>query len=293
MSNKDIFLAILITFIWGINFSVIKLGLNSLDPFMITGLRFLLVAIPLVFFIKKPDVSILYLALYGILFGVGLWGIVTLGIQYGISAGLASLLLQSSVFFTILLGAIVLKEKIDTSKKIGFIFGLTGIGIIFGVTDGTVTYIGAFLVLIGAIFWSIANIVVKVSKTNSMLAFIIWSSLFSPLPLFVLSYFTQDVNFFSDFIENLDNMAIFSILFQAYPTTLFGYWIWNSLLKKYPASSIAPISLLVPFFGLLGSYLIFSESIESMKIVASVFIIFGLAINIYGEKLYSNFFKSS
>ena len=293
MSNKDIFLAILITFIWGINFSVIKLGLNSLDPFMITGLRFFLVAIPLVFFIKKPDVSIFYLALYGILFGVGLWGMVTLGIQYGISAGLASLLLQSSVFFTILLGAIVLKEKIDVSKKIGFIFGLVGIGIIFGVTDGTVTYIGAFLVLLGAIFWSIANIVVKISKTNDMLAFIIWSSLFSPLPLFILSYFTQDANFFSDFIVSLDNIAIFSILFQAYPTTLFGYWIWNSLLKKYPASSIAPISLLVPFFGLLGSYLIFNESIESIKIIACVFIVLGLAINMYGEKLYSNFFKRS
>lgn len=291
MTKKDILLAILITFIWGLNFSVIKLGLTTLDPFMITGLRFLLVALPLVFFIKKPNISIFYISTYGILFGVGLWGIVTLGIQYGISAGLSSLLLQSSVFFTIILGAVFLKEDIDISKKIGFIFGLIGIIIIFSVTDGTVSVIGALLVIMGAIFWSIANIVVKNSKTKDMFAFIIWSSLFSPIPLFILSYLTSGSIVFNEFLISLDYMAIFSILFQAYPTTLFGYWIWNTLLKKYPASTVAPISLLVPFFGLLGSYMIFDEQIGLIKIIACLFIVVGLAINIYGIKIVDLLYK--
>src|SRR5688572_27984150 len=113
MQPKDFFLAVLITAIWGVNFSLIKLGLISLDPFTLAGFRFLLCALPLVFFIEKPDVPLKYVAAYGLTFGVGLWGIVSLGIYYGVSAGIASLVLQFSAFLTVFLGFLLLKEDIS------------------------------------------------------------------------------------------------------------------------------------------------------------------------------------
>ena len=285
MKPRDFLLAVFVTFIWGINFSVIKLGLTSLDPFMLSGLRFLLCALPLVFFVKKPNVSMSYIISYGLVFGVGLWGIVSLGIYYGVSAGVASLVLQMTAFFTIILGAIVLNETIDTSKKLGFLIALTGIGFIISVTDGSVTYIGVSLVLLGAVSWSVANIIIKKAGTKEVFSFLIWSSLFSPIPLFILAYLTQGELIFIDFFENLDNKAIFSILFQVYPTTLMGYWIWNSLMHKYPVSSVAPISLLVPIFGLVGSYFIFDETIGLMKILASTLLVGGLIISTFGNQL--------
>jgi len=291
MSFKDFLIGVLITFIWGVNFSVIKLGLLSLDSFMLTGFRFMLCALPLVFFIKKPDVKMSYIISYGLIFGVGLWGMVTLGIYFGISAGVASLVLQSSVFFTIILGAIILKEKIDKSKKIGFIFALFGLALIISVTDGSVTIVGVILVLIGAISWSVANILVKKSGVKEMFPFIIWSSLFSPIPLFILAYLTQGSIVYVDFFKHLDSMAIFSILFQVYPTTLIGYWVWNSLLQKYPISNVAPLSLLVPIFGLLGSFLIFNEEIGALKVLACIFIMLGLIVNIFGKRLFLIIFK--
>ena len=291
MSFKDFLIGVLITFIWGVNFSVIKLGLLSLNPFMLTGFRFMLCALPLVFFIKKPDIKMSYIVSYGLIFGVGLWGMVTLGIYFGISAGMASLILQSSVFFTIILGAIILNEKLDKSKKIGFIFALFGLALIISVTDGSVTIVGVILVLIGSISLSVANILVKKSGVKEMFSFIIWSSLFSPIPLFILAYLTQGSIVYVNFFKHLDYMAIFSILFQVYPTTLIGYWVWNSLLRKYPVSSVAPLALLVPIFGLLGSFLIFNEEIGSLKVLACIFIMLGLVVNVFGKRLSLIIFK--
>jgi len=282
MQKKDFLLAVFITFVWGINFSIIKLGLLSLNPFMLAGLRFSLCAIPLIFFIKKPNVPMVYIVSYGLIFGVGLWGMVSLGIYFGISAGVASLVLQLGAFFTVILGAIVLHEKIQWYKKLGFATALVGIAFIISITDGTVTYLGLFFVLVGAVSWGVVNVIVKKAGTKEVFAFLIYSSIFSPIPLFVLAYFTQGESVFVNFFENLDGKAIFSILFQVYPTTLMGYWVWNSLLHKYPASSVAPLSLLVPIFGLLGSYLVFNEPIGDLKIIACVLIVSGLIINTFG-----------
>lgn len=287
MKKCDFLLAIFVTLIWGVNFSVIKLGLTSLDPFILSGLRFLFCAIPLIFFVKKPNISMKYLVSYGLLFGVGLWGLVSLGIYFGISAGMASLVLQMSAFFTIIFAKFLLEESIDIIKKLAFATALLGLVMIIGVTDGSVTFIGLVLVLIGSLSLSFTNIIVKKAKAENVFSFIIWASIFSPIPLFILAYLTQGENVFINFFENLNDVALFSIFFQVYPTTLFGYWVWNSLIHKYPVSNIAPIGLLIPIFGLLGSYFIFDETISFIKIMASCIIIFALVINIYGDRFYA------
>ncbi len=284
MKIKDFIVAVFIMLIWGINFSVIKLGLNSLDPFILSGMRFLLCALPLVFFIKRPNISIKYLISYGLFFGVGFWGIVYLGIYFGISAGIASLVLQMGVFFTVILAYFSLNEKINISNIIGIVLALAGIGLILTVTDGTVTFIGVILILIASVFMAVTNIIVKKAKPKKIFAFFVWSSLFSPIPLFILAYLTQGQDVFINFFNNLDQSAIFSILFQVYPTSLLGYWVWNSLLSKYPASSVAPLGLLIPIFGLLGSYLIFNENIDNIKIIACLLIVAGLAVNTFGSR---------
>jgi len=291
MKQNDLILTIFVTFIWGVNFSVIKLGLISLDPFILAGMRFLLCALPLVFFIKKPEVPMKYIITYGLLFGVGLWGMVSLGIYFGISAGMASLVLQMSAFFTVILASIILNENIDITKKLAFVVALLGLTLIISVTDGSVTSLGLILVLVGAVSMSFTNIIVKKIGNKNLFSFMVWASLFSPVPLFILAFLTQGEVVFTNFFENLDNTAIFSILFQVYPTTLFGYWIWNKLLHKYPVSSVAPLSLLVPIFGLAGSYFIFGETIGFIKILASFLIILALLINTYGQKLYKKIYE--
>ncbi len=291
MKQNDFLLAVLVTFIWGVNFSVIKLGLIDLDPFILSGMRFLLCALPLVFFIKRPNVHIKWLISYGLLFGVGLWGIVSLGIYFGISAGMASLVLQISAFLTVILGAVLLNETIDISKKIAFAIALFGLLLIISVTDGSVTTLGLILVLIASVSLSFTNIIVKKAGTKNLFSFMVWSSLFSPIPLFILAYLTNGEIVFVNFFESLSNTAIFSIIFQVYPTTLLGYWIWNTLIHKYPVSTVAPISLLIPIFGIAGSHFIFDEEIGLIKTLASFLIIFALAINTFGKRVLEKIYK--
>jgi O-acetylserine/cysteine efflux transporter len=282
---KDLFLALLVTAIWGANFSVIKLGLASVDPFILAGLRFTLCALPAVFLVRRPKVSVGYLASYGLLFGVGLWGVVNLGIQAGLSAGIASLLLQFSAFFTILLGSFVFKESISKYQYIGIVVALFGLVSIITITDGSATLLGVVLVIVGALSWSAANIIIKQSGTTDVLAFLIWSSLFSPIPLFAIAFLQHGALGYVETFSRFNWTAIFSILFQVGPTTLFGYWIWNVLLKKYPVSAVAPLSLLVPIFGMFGSMLIFGEHIGLAKVLATAFIVLGLAIGLYGKHI--------
>jgi O-acetylserine/cysteine efflux transporter len=263
----------------------------SLDPFILSAMRFLLCALPLVFFVKKPKVHIKWLISYGLLFGVGLWGMVSLGIYFGMSAGMASLVLQMSAFLTVILGAVLLDETIDITKKIAFAISLFGLLLIISVTDGSVTAFGLIFVLIAAVSLSFTNIIIKKAGTKNLFSFMVWASLFSPIPLFVLAFITHGQIVFTNFFDNLSNMAIFSIMFQVYPTTLLGYWIWNTLLHKYPVSSVAPLSLLIPIFGIAGSYFIFDEKIGLIKIVASGLIILALLINTFGKRVFLKKYK--
>ncbi|VVO14662.1 putative amino-acid metabolite efflux pump [Pseudomonas fluorescens] len=293
MKARHLLLAISITAIWGVNFSVIKLGLTTVDPFILAGIRFTLCALPAIFFIPKPDVQWRYIIGYGLVFGIGLWGIVNLGIKSGLSAGIASLVLQFSAFFTIVLGSWIFKETISRFQYAGMGLALCGLLNILSIVDGTVTTVGLILVLLGAVAWSAANVINKKAKTTQVFAFLVWSSAFSPIPLFALDYAVNGSTGYYALVNQLDYRAVLSILFQVYPNTLFGYWVWNSLLKRYPVSTVAPLSLLVPVFGLLGSVMIFNENLSVNKIVAVVLIVSGLGVGLYGQRVLSAVLKRS
>ena len=286
MSIRDLFIAIFITFIWGLNFSFIKMGLSSLNPFLLASLRFFFCAIPLVFFIKPPNISFKYVAAYGLFFGVGLWGILYLGMFYGVSAGVASITLNLGVFFAVIFSFFILKEQIKVHNIIAFILAFIGIALIFLITDGSVTLLGMLFVILASVSLGVIQVIVKKANTKEAFSFLIYSTLFPPIPLFLLAYLTQGEDVITHFAQSIDTNAIISLAFQVYPTTLFGYWVWNLLLKKYPVSMIMPISLLIPIFGLLGSYIFFAEEIGVYKVLSCLIIILALAINIYGLKLF-------
>jgi O-acetylserine/cysteine efflux transporter len=285
MKKLHLALGIFVTCIWGANFSVIKLGLAQLDPFMLTALRFTFCALPLVFILKRPNVALRVVAAYGTLFGVGLWGAVNLGIHVGLSAGLASLLLQFSAFFTILLAGIVFGETVSRTQLAGMVMACAGLVLILGATGGNVSIAGAALVICGALSWSACNLLVRKNKPDDMLAFIVWSSLFSALPLFAITYAVKGAQPFVDLGHSLNAKALFSILFQAYVTTIFGYWVWNSLMKTYPVSNVAPLSLFVPVAGLITSWIAYDERIAPDRIGAALLILLGMGTFLFAKPL--------
>jgi O-acetylserine/cysteine efflux transporter len=197
-----------------------------------------------------------------------------LGIAYGVSAGIASLVLQISPFISILMGAVIFSELITIRQMVGIVFSLCGLGIVFSIKTGEVSLSGIVFVVIAAFSWSICNVLLKVYKPKKMINFVVWSSLFSPLPIFTFVILVDGYKSVVDL--DIGYLGAFSIVFQAYITTLWGYTIWNSLIKEYPLSQVAPLSLLVPVFGMFGSILFFQEQITFSKVMACLAIIAGL-----------------
>lgn len=278
MKKNDLILGILVMIVWGLNFSVIKLGVNEIDPLLLTALRFTLATFPAIFFVKKPEVSWIYLVVYGWLFAIGIWGMATWSIQAGLSAGMASVLLQMNVVFGLFLGYFLLKEKVATKKIIGSGIALAGLLLSLTVTDGSVTQSGLMLILCAALSWSLASITVKKAGTKQVFAFSLWAMAFAPIPLFLIVYCQSGTEEFVQLSTQFNGRVIFSVLFQAYPVTLLGYWIWNRLLITYPLTTVAPLTLLVPVFGLLGGVLFYQEEVGIIKLIASVCVISGILI---------------
>ena len=282
MKPFDTAMALLITAIWGLNFSIVKLGLATMDPYFLAAIRFALCALPAVFFVRRPAIAWHYWAVYGLLFGVLQWGAVYAGIYFGLSAGLASLVLQTAVFFTMAGGVVFFKERMTTPMLLGTLVAFCGVALVFVHAQGQASVWGLSLVVIGAMAWAAANLVVKRAKPPNMFAFMVWSSLVAPLPLLALSWLFAGSTRMAPALANIDDTAVFSILFQVYPTTLLGYAVWNGLLKKYPVTSVAPLTLFVPVFGMLGSVLLFGETLPGYKWLAMACILTGLLITRFG-----------
>ncbi|MDO9344413.1 MAG: EamA family transporter [Pseudomonas sp.] len=281
MLKKHLSLAVLVTLVWGVNFPITKLGLRAIDPFVLTGIRFALAALPLVFFIKRPAVKFSYVAAYGFIFGLGMWGVINYGIQVGVSPGIASLIIQLSVFFTMGWGFVLFKEKIRGAQMVGAVLALVGLAGIISTQEGNHAVLGVMLIVLSAVAWSVGNVIIKKSGVKEIFSFMVWASLIPPIPLFLTAWLMHGGAAFEGLQTSLDLTAVLSILFQVYLATHFAYWGWNSLLKLYPVSTVAPLSLLIPVFGITSSMLILDERISTPNLISIGIIIAGLAVGLY------------
>ncbi len=279
MSAKDTVIIIALSCLWGFNFSAIKLGAMQTDPLLLTALRFTFAVFPAIFFVRRPVADTRYLIAYGLTFGLGVWGMMVSSISLGLSAGMAGLLMNMSIISSIAFGYWIFGEDVTFTKIGGAALAVAGLLVSIALTDGSVPLAAVPLALISAVCWSTMALIVKSSKTEHVFAFSVWGMLFAPLALVTFALVTKGTQPFIALPSQLNSEVWFSILFQAYPTTLFGYWIWNRLTIKYPLSTIAPFSLLTPIFGLIGSVIFFNEGVSAVKLIAYVLILSGLALS--------------
>lgn len=289
MPASHLLLALAVVFVWGTNFVVIKLGLHELPPFLFAAMRFLLSAVPLVFLLKRPAVPWSKLAAFGVLLGVGQFGLLFLAMQHDISPGLASLVIQSQVFFTIGLARWQRGERLRREQGVALALALAGIAVIAvhvtGAPGAAVTATGLALVLGAALGWAGANTVARSVGRVDVLAFMAWSSLFAVPPLFALSAAVEGPALMSQALTEASWVAWAAVLWQAVGNTLFGYGVWNWLLARHPAAVVTPCALLVPVFGMGAASLLAGETLPAWKLLAAALVMTGLAINLFGDRL--------
>jgi O-acetylserine/cysteine efflux transporter len=284
LNLRDGLLALGVVFVWGTNFVVIRLGLDVLPPLFFAALRFLFVLLPACFFLKKPDVPWANLAFYGLAIGMGQFGLLFMAMNGHIPPGLASLVVQMQVFFTIGLAIWRTGETIKSHQLAAFALALAGMGVIAAHTGHGTTILGLVLVLGAALSWALGNQAGREAGQDgvqvNMLAYVVWAALFSIPPLLILSLLLEGPTAIAAGLAHATPLTWAVVLWQSAGNTMFGYACWAWLLSRYPAATIAPLSLLVPVFGFGASALILGEPMPSWKIIATLLIMAGLAVNL-------------
>jgi len=283
---SHLLLALAIVAVWGTNFVVIKLCLASFPPFLFAALRYTFAFLPLVFFIPRPKVPWSNLCTYGVAIGVGQFGILYFAIDGRISPGLASLVIQTQVFFTIGFAMFFAKERLRLYQVVAVSVAMTGLAIIALHTDANTSFLGLALVVFAGLSWGVANTVSRRAGSINMLSYVVWASVFSLPPLFLISWiFEGGWEHISASLSSAPLGAWAGVLWQSWGNTLFGYAAWAWLLSKHPAAAVAPAPLLVPIFGMGASAYFLSESLPLWKILAAGLVIAGLIVNLFWPSL--------
>ena len=281
-------LALAIVAVWGTNFVVIKISLESFPPFLFAALRYFFALLPVVFFVPKPKVSWRNLCAYGLATGVGQFGVMYFAIDGQISPGLASLVIQTQVFFTIGFAMFFAKEGLKLYQAVAVAVAMIGLVIIALHTDASTTFLGLALVVFAGLSWGAANTVSRSAGSINMLSYVVWASAFSFPPLFLISLiFEGGWEHINSAMALAPLGAWLGVLWQSWGNTLFGYAAWGWLLSKHPAALVAPTPLLVPIFGMGASAYFLSEPLPSWKILAAGLVIAGLVVNLFWPSIES------
>jgi O-acetylserine/cysteine efflux transporter len=281
LSVRDLLLALAVVFVWGTNFVVIRLGLNALPPLLFASLRFTFVLLPMVFFLPKPKVSFANLAIYGVAIGLGQFGLLFIAMNGMISPALASLVVQVQVFFTIGLSMLRNAERLKLYQLAAFALAIAGIGVIVAHNGKGATILGIILILGAAASWALANQCGKEAGKVNALAYVVWASMFSLPPLYLLTLWREGWPAIAAGLGHATLATWAVVLWQSVGNTMFGYGCWAWLLARYPAATVSPLSLLVPVFGFGASALLLGEPLQGWKIAAGLLVMAGLALNLF------------
>lgn len=281
MPLRDVFIALVVVSIWGVNFTVIKLSVAELPPLLVAALRFFFAAVPVIFFIPRPQAPWWLVIAYGLSMGCALYALLNTAIFLGMPASLASLVLQVQAMFTIGLAFFVFGEVPRKLQLAGAAVAFAGVGVI-GVAHGGGGGLPALLVLmVAAIAWGIANNLSKKAGAIPMIPFTVWGHAVATVPLFALSMLFEGGPAVLGNILPPNLSVVGLIWFLAYPATLLGFAMWSGLLSRHSAATVAPFTLLVPVTGIASGVLVLGEPIHPADVAGGVLVLIGLALTVF------------
>lgn len=289
MSLKPVHLALalFVIAIWGFNFVVIKVAVGEVPPLLLTALRFVFSAFPVIFFVRRPKSALKWIVAYGVALGILKFGLLFSAMKLGLAASLSSLLLQMQAFFTIAFAALMLGERAQPVQLAGAGIALAGLAFIAGEHWAGTEVLPLLMCLAAAAFWGVANVIAKKSGETDMLAFTVWACLVPPLPLIALSLLLEphDAIWATLTAPSLTTAA--AVAYLAWPVTIFGFAVWNALIQRYSAATVAPFSLLVPVFGITSGMMVLGEPFSHAEMTGSLLIFAGLCVNVFGPRVIS------
>jgi O-acetylserine/cysteine efflux transporter len=277
-ARRDLAAALVVVLIWGTNFVAMKLALRELTPFQLGAGRYLFAALPLVLLVRPPRMAAKWLLLYGLCQGVGQFGLLFLSLRIGMSAALASVLLQAQVFFTALFGFALLREPVGPALRRALAFAALGLACFIasyaspGAANIT-TPAGFVLCLGSAAMWAASNIVVRRAQRSTpqfeVVPFMAWSSLVPIVPFVLLALVFDPAQTRTNWLQ-ASCSAWAAVAYLGWFATILAYALWTGLLKRHPANRVAPFSLAVPAIGVAAGMAALGDTISAWQWAGTV-----------------------
>ncbi|MFZ6844809.1 EamA family transporter [Undibacterium sp. RuTC16W] len=295
LTTRHLLTALIVVFLWGMNFVVIKIGLKGIPPFLMGALRFMLVAFPAILFLPRPKVSFKLLAAYALTISLGQFAFLFSAMAVGMPAGLASLVLQAQAFFTVGLSAIVFGDKLRASNLIGMLVASAGLVLLGsasipsmpGIANSAsqVSLLGFALTICAALSWASGNVINKKIGPTAVLSLVSWSALIPIIPFLLLSLVFEGGDVIVHSLSNMSLPSALTIVYLAVAATLIGYTLWGRLLSSLPTHMVAPLTLMVPVIGLTAAWVLLGEALRPLQIIGALIVMCGLLINVFGARL--------
>lgn len=282
MPPRDLGLVLLVILAWGSNFSAMKLGLQELPPFLFVALRFAIL-VPFIFLVPRPASWLAILGV-GLFINTGQFAFLFSALEADVTAGLASLIIQSQAPLTILLAAIFYKETVAPIQIAGIALASVGLGLFGLAGGGNVTLVGLGLVLCGALSWALGNMILRRLPGVKMLPLFLWASLVPPLPMLGLSLWTETDDPWGA-IAALTWGGWAAVLYVALISTVIGYSIWGALMSRHKAALVTPFALLIPVIGIATAAVVLGEAVSRGEALAAGVILAGLALAVLGPRV--------
>jgi O-acetylserine/cysteine efflux transporter len=278
MRPVHIALAVLVAALWGLNFVIIELGLEDFPPLLLSALRYALASLPLLVLGGSAGVPWRWVVAVGAAVGVVKFSLLFVGMDVGMPAGLASLVLQVQAFFTLGFAAVLLRERPRAAQAAGLVLATAGLALVASGLDGIATPAGFALVIGAAAAWGLANVAIKAASPPDPLRFMTWICVVPPLPLLALSLSFEGPAQIGDALAGVDLGGVLAVAYIAFVATTFGWAAWAYLLQGYSAGTVAPFSLLVPVFGLGFAALLLGEPLTVRTVVAAFLVVSGVLL---------------
>ncbi len=284
MTPRHALAAVAVAIIWGANFVVIDAGLHDMPPLTFVALRFVAVLVPAIFLVKRPDARWRDILLVGLFLSLGQFALLYLSLHLGMPPGLASLVVQAQVIFTVVIAAVALHERPTRAQQLGVFVGLVGLAIVAAGRTAATPLLALVLCLAGALSWATGNVVTRRVGTASGLSMTIWSALVVPVPMFGLSLLVDGPAAVVSGLQHIDAVTLASTAYTAYLCSVFGYGVWNSLLARYPTASVVPFTLLVPVSGIATAWLVRDERPTLGTVAGGVLLLLGVLVTAVGRR---------
>jgi O-acetylserine/cysteine efflux transporter len=292
LTGRDLAAALVVVVVWGVNFVVMKFALRDFSPFQLGAARYVFAVLPLILLVKPPRIAWKWVLLYGVFQGVGQFGILFLALKVGMTAALASVLLQTQVFFTSLFGFLLLHERASRPLQAGMVLAALGLGCFAlnyvspgAETSSATTLAGFVLTLCAAAMWAMSNIaarrVQQLHANYSPVAFVVWSSSVAIVPFMALSLVFDAPDIRWQWLEARWSSWL-AVAYLGWVATIVGYSLWTGLLKRHPANKVAPFSLGVPIVGLTTGMLVLGEVITPWQWAGIALVVAALACVMLG-----------